>query len=52
MPHNRGFSSGVAVRAVTARCSPFTWISASGFASRFRYHFGCFGEPPTDATTR
>ncbi len=44
--------SSDAVRAVTGMRSPFTWISAAGFAVRLRYHDGCFGAPPIDATTR
>ena len=50
--HRRGFSSSDAVRAVTGSASAFTWISAAGFAVRFRYQCGCFGAPPIDATTR
>src|SRR2546427_935210 len=46
----RFLSSAVPVRALTGRTLSRTWIFTSGCATRFRYHPGCSGAPPFDAT--
>ena len=43
---------GLDPRARALNLSAPTCSSTSGFATRFRYHNGCLGAPPLDATTR
>src|SRR5205807_2165045 len=48
---SRSRSAPIVVRARTRLASPPIWISARGWAWRFRYQLGCRSSPAFDATT-